>query len=67
VLGVGVPAFGGLPVLLEPSPDIGFTIDFAVHPSAPVIKRNVACSHGEVTLPTALCRSRAHSIALVRG
>jgi hypothetical protein len=31
VLGVDVPALGGLPVLLEPSPDIGITIDSAVH------------------------------------
>jgi hypothetical protein len=31
VFGVTVPAFGGLPVLLEPSPDIGVTIDCAVH------------------------------------
>ena len=31
VLSVRVPSFGGLPVLLEPSPDIGFTINSAAH------------------------------------
>jgi hypothetical protein len=32
VLSVDVSAFGGLPVLLDPSPYIGVTINRAVHP-----------------------------------
>ena len=32
VLGVDVPAFGGLPVLLDPGSDVGFTISCAAQP-----------------------------------
>ncbi|WCB91813.1 hypothetical protein DSM104299_00491 [Baekduia alba] len=35
MLRVDVSAFGGFPVLLDPSPDIGFTIGFAAHPATP--------------------------------
>jgi hypothetical protein len=34
VLGVDVPAFGGLPMLLDPSPNIGVTIDRAMLPAS---------------------------------
>src|SRR6202042_2922286 len=44
VLEIDVPALRGLPVLSDPSPDIGVTIDCAAHPRTPMTVRNVAGS-----------------------